>query len=133
MSNTEYAITLPFTLGFTGSVETTTDQRKIWADKVLSVIGTAIGERVQRYYFGSKVHYEVFDTAAAAPERLEGIISEAFGNYLPLLTFSGLSTTYSQDTGTLTVTVTYYLPDDTEESTKVGVVQITGNQPAEEF
>lgn len=133
MSNTEYAMVLPFTLGFTGSVETTSDQRKIWADRVLSVIGTSIGERAQRYYFGSKVHSEVFETSGSAADAMKEIVSAAFAAYLPLLTFTDLTTSYSSDTGTLTVTVEYYLPDNTKESTRVGTVQINGTQAAEEF
>jgi phage baseplate assembly protein W len=133
MTNIEKAISLPFTLGFTGSIESTTSQSKIWADRVLSVIGTAIGERVQRYYFGSKIHFDNFDTVSKAESQIYSSISEAFSMYLPLLGFTDLQTTYSKDTGTLNVTVFYSLPDGTQDSTKVGTVQINGNQPPKEL
>ena len=133
MSNTEYTISLPFTLGVTGTVQTTTDQNKIWQDRVLSVVGTAIGERAQRYYFGSKVHFEVFDGVTHAEEVLPGVISSAFATYLPLLSFKRIDTSYSRDTGTLSVTVYYALPDNTVTSVQVGNVQINGTQPPKEF
>ena len=133
MANIEHTIKLPFTIGFTGSIEATTDQKKIWADKVLSVIGTAEGERVQRYYFGSKVHFDTFETVTEAESRIYSHISEAFSRYLPLLSFNDLQTSFSQDTGVLNVTVFYSLPDGTEGTTQVGAVQIIGNQPPKEL
>lgn len=133
MANIEQAIKLPFTIGFTGSIEATTDQRKIWDDRVLSVIGTAEGERVQRYYFGSKIHFDTFETVTAAESQIYSNISEAFSRYLPLLSFTDLQTSFSQDTGVLSVTVFYSLPDGTQGSTQVGTVQISGNQPPKEL
>lgn len=133
MANIEQAIKLPFTIGFTGSIESTTDQKKIWADRVLSVIGTAEGERVQRYYFGSKIHFDTFETVSEAESRIYSSISEAFSRYLPLLSFNNLQTSFSQDTGVLTVTVFYFLPDGTDGTTQVGTVQISGNQPPKEL
>lgn len=133
MANIEHAISLPFTLSANGYIETTTDQRKLWADRVLSVIGTALGERPQRYYFGSKIHFDNFESVTAAEESLYSHISEAFSEYLPLLNFSDLQTSYSKDTGVLSVTVFYSLPDDTTAETKVGTVLIAGNQPPKEI
>ena len=133
MANTEHAISLPFTLNTNGFIETTTDQRKIWADRVLSVIGTALGERAQRYYFGSKIHFDNFQSVTAAEEALYRHISEAFSDYLPLLNFNDLETSYSEDTGVLNVTVFYSLPDNTTTETKIGTVLITGTQPPKEI
>lgn len=133
MANIEQAISLPFTLGINGSIVATTDQRKLWADRVLSVIGTALGERVQRYYFGSKIHFDNFDSVTGAEESLYKHISEAFSDYLPLLNFSDLQTSYSKDTGVLEVTVFYSLPDDTTTETKIGTVLINGTQPPKEI
>jgi phage baseplate assembly protein W len=133
MANTEYTVSLPFTLGFTGSVETTIDQTKIWSDKVLTVVGTALGERTQRYYFGSKVHFEAFENVEQAKEGIEKAVSEAFSAYLPLLTFRGIRSSYSPDTGQLNVTILYSLPDEALSEVKIGNVQIDGNQPPKEF
>jgi phage baseplate assembly protein W len=133
MANIEQAISLPFTLGFTGSIDATTDQRKIWADRVLSVVGTAVGERAQRYHFGSKIHFATFENVTSAESQLSRDISEAFSMHLPLLSFNDLQTSYSQSTGVLDVTVFYSLPDGTESTAQVGTVQISGNQPPKEL
>jgi phage baseplate assembly protein W len=133
MTNIEQAISLPFTLGFTGSIDTTTDPKKIWADRVLSVVGTAIGERAQRYYFGSKIHLSTFESVTSAESQLSRDITEAFSTYLPLLSFEDLQTSYNQSTGVLGVTVFYSLPDGTEGAAQVGTVQISGNQPPKEL
>lgn len=133
MANIEQAIKLPFSIGITGSVETTSDQSKIWQDRVLSVVGTAIGERVQRYYFGSKVHLELFDTATAAAERLPSIINKAFMDYLPLLTLKDVITEFDSDNGVLEATVLFALPSNEISQVKVGTIQIDGNLPFKEL
>jgi phage baseplate assembly protein W len=133
MTNIEYTISLPFFIGVTGSVTTTSDQKKIWADRVLSVIGTAVGERVQRYGFGSRVHYDAFETVTQAEAQLESNILEAFSEYLPSLSFNGIQTSYDQSTGALGVTVLYSLPDTAEASTGIGTVRINGTLPPKEL
>lgn len=132
MANVEFAIKLPFTLGATGSVEVTTDQNKIWADRVLSVVGTAIGERVQRYYFGSKVHTEFFDTVSGAESNLPEIVAQAFAAYLPLLTLRNVTTDYNKDLGTLEAIIFYSLPNDERAELRVGNISLNGNLPFKE-
>ena len=132
MATVEKAINLPFTIGYTGSVEATVSQSKIWADRVLSVVGTAIGERVQRYYFGSKVHLELFSTASEAQERLPEIVSEAFSSFLPLLKLNRVESSFDSKLGTLTAEVYYTLPDDVRGNVTVGTILIDGNLPFKE-
>jgi phage baseplate assembly protein W len=132
MANVEFAIKLPFTLGATGIVEVTTDQNKIWADRALSVVGTAIGERVQRYYFGSKVHTEFFDTASGATTKLPEIIAQAFAAHLPLLTLNNVSVDFDEDTKVLEAIVFYSLPNDEQSQLRVGNISLNGNLPFKE-
>lgn len=133
MAAVEKAINLPFTIGLTGTVEATVSQSKIWADRVLGVVGTAIGERVQRYYFGSKVHLEMFSTASDVQERLPEIVAEAFSSFLPLLTLDKVETSFDSNTGTLTAEVYYTLPDDVKGNVTVGTILIDGNLPFKEL
>jgi len=42
------AISFPFTLDPFGKTTSTTDQRKIYQDKVLTLLSTAVGERPMR-------------------------------------------------------------------------------------
>ena len=55
----EIAMSLPFSIDPYGKVSSTTDQKKIWADKVRSVLGTALRERVMLPTFGTLIPYEI--------------------------------------------------------------------------
>ena len=133
MSNTEYAISLPFRIGISGTIESTTDQSAIWSDKVLTVIGTAISERVQRYYFGSRVHQEVFMTEGEAAAGVTDEIGKAFSAFLPLLTLISVDTDFNISNATLNVRINYRLPNDDLQTTQIGSVSLNGNLPPQEF
>jgi phage baseplate assembly protein W len=133
MTVQELAIALPFQIDISGSVASTTDQDKIWQDRVLSVVGTAVGERVQNYYFGSKVHYDVFNTQEDAATKIEAHISEAFMNFLPLLSLRGVASTYDQDSGELNVTVTYLTPTNDLQQANVGTFYKDKDLPPKEL
>jgi phage baseplate assembly protein W len=128
----EYAISLPFTITAYGTVDATGDQRKIWADRVLSAIGTGWGERVLRYEFGTKIHAEVYNTITAAESTIKLEVSRAFNEFLPLLTLDEVITTYSPETNSIKVDVTYKLPNQSEDTLTVGNVSIKGNLPPKE-
>ncbi len=128
----ESAITFPFTITAYGQVGDTTDQSKIWADRVLSVIGTGWGERLLRYEFGTKIHTEAYNTITAAEETIKVEVATAFASFLPLLTLTEVITQYAQDTNVISVDVRYKLPNQEETTTSVGSVQIRGTLPPKE-
>jgi phage baseplate assembly protein W len=128
----EYAVSLPFTITAYGTVAATGDQRKIWADRVLSAVGTGWGERVLRYEFGTKIHTEVYSTITAAESAIKLEVSRAFNDFLPLLTLDEVITTYSPETNSIKVDVTYKLPNQSEDTLTVGNVSIKGNLPPKE-
>lgn len=128
----ESAVSLPFTLTAYGKVGDTTDQSKIWADRVSSIIGTGWGERLLRYEFGTKIHTEVYNTITAAEESIKSEIAGAFQSFLPLLTLTEVITSYSQDTNVISIDVRYKLPNQKETTISVGSVRIKGNLPPKE-
>ena len=128
----EYAVSLPFTITTYGTVGSTSDQRKIWADRVLSAIGTGWGERVLRYEFGTKIHTEVYGTITAAEAAIKLEIAQAFNKFLPLLTLDEVITTYSSAENTIKVEVTYKLPNQNEDTVTIGNVSLKGNLPPKE-
>lgn len=132
MTTQEYAISLPFRIGLSGNVESTTDQSAIWGARVLTVLGTAISERVQRYYFGSKIHFELFMTQEDAESKIKEAIGNAFGDYLPLLTLDNVATDFNAYEGTLSVRVYYRLPNNSKQSTLLGNILLDRNFPAQE-
>jgi phage baseplate assembly protein W len=128
----ESAISLPFTITAYGKIGDTTDQSKIWSDRVVSVIGTGWGQRLLRYEFGTKIHTEVYNSITAAEENIKIEIATAFETFLPLLTLSEVITSYSQSTNEISVDVRYKLPNQEETTVSVGTVSIRGILPPKE-
>jgi phage baseplate assembly protein W len=136
MANTnnlqEYAVSLPFTINPNGVVNDTVFQEKIWADKVLSVIGTGVSERLLRYNFGSKMYQEHFGTQTAAKEGIYREIYTAFSTHLPLLSLKDVLFSQTENDSELVVEVRYSLPNDLETTTYIGKVSLRGDYPASE-
>jgi len=123
----ESAIALPFSIDSYGRVTKTTDQSKIWADKVRSVIGTAVKERVMRPTFGTDIPSAVFENQEDSVGRIQEVVSTSFSGQLPQLTLEQVDTSYDEYSGTLTVTITYALPNEEIVTTTVGLIIISGN------
>lgn len=123
---TETAISLPFSIDPYGKVAQTTDQTKIWADKVRSVIGTALRERVMRPTFGTDIPSAVFENQEDADGRVLELVSTSFNNQLPRLDLQSVSNSFDQYSGTLTVDITYALPNEEIVSTTVGLIVVSG-------
>lgn len=128
----EHAISLPFTITAYGSVAETSEQNKIWADRVTSAIGTGWGERILRYEFGTKIHTEVYNTISAAESAIKLEVAQAFNKFLPLLTLDEVITAYSAETNSIKVEVTYKLPNQSQDTLVIGNVSIKGNLPPKE-
>ena len=132
MASKELAISLPFSVNAYGRIGTTTEQSKIWQDRVRSVVGTYLGERVMRPNFGADVVDAVFENSGEADLIIQNEIRKAFEKYLPTLTLSEITTNYDEETGTIEADVVYALPDAKIEdvtSTTIGLVRIAGTLP----
>jgi phage baseplate assembly protein W len=123
----EVAISLPFSIDPYGKVAQTTEQTKIWADKVRSVIGTALKERVMRPTFGTDVPSAVFENQEEANGRIQELVFSSFNSQLPRLTLENVNTTFDEYSGTLTIDVTYALPNEEIVTTTVGLIVVSGN------
>lgn len=127
----EKAISLPFSINAFGAVSFSTDQRKIWADRVRSVVGTTIGERVMRPNFGGKIAYSVYSNQDAAIEAIKTTVAEVFNSQLPLLTLDKIDSSFDESTGTVSADITYRLPNDQIiVTTTIGIIYIDGNNQA---
>lgn len=127
-SITPIAISFPFRIDEFGNVATTTDDRKIAADRVRSVIGTAIGERVFRPDFGTTIPSRIFDSIEVVEELIRTDIGRAFSKYLPTLTLSDITIVYDDRENILEVEIFYQLPSGVDDSTTVGVASILNNE-----
>jgi hypothetical protein len=129
----EVAVSLPFTISPYGTISATSDQSKIWADRVLSVLGTGIKERVMFPQFGSKLYDGLFSGSTSgvnsATDLIKNGIADSFDAFLPLLALEDVVTDFNTDSGALSVTILYTLPDKTLASTSLGKLIVNRNQP----
>ena len=125
----EIAISLPFKIDAFGNVGSTKSQEKIWQDRVLSVIGTSLRERVMRPSFGTIIPYALFDSVDDVPSEVELEVSKAFNEQLRILNLQSVDVTYDDYTNVMNVTITYDLPNNETISTNIGLVKIDGTNP----
>ena len=128
----EKTIALPFSIDPYGKVTSTSEQTKIWGDRVRSVIGTSLRERLMRPDFGSTMAFNVFESQEAATEAIKTDVKAAFETQLSLLTLNSVDTSFDEYTGVITANITYALPNDKVLTTSVGLISIVGNNPSVE-
>jgi phage baseplate assembly protein W len=126
---TEKAISLPFSIDSFGKISTTTDQTKIWADKVRSVLGTSIRERVMRPTFGTLIPFSLFNSIENAVSEIEDEVRRAFSKQLQILSLLSVDIEQNNYTNDLKITVVYSLPNQEVVKTSIGYVSIQGTTP----
>ena len=125
----EVTIKLPFSIDPYGKVAQTTEQSKIWADRVRSVIGTVLRERVMRPQFGTIIPYALFESSGTAVTEVKAEVSKAFAAQLPLLRLQSVSVVLDEYTNILTTEITYDLPNNEQVVTNLGLILLRGNNP----
>lgn len=125
----EIAISLPFAFDSFKKVGSTVDQRKVWADRVRSIIGTSLRERVMRPTLGTIIPFSLFETEDNAEAEVEAEVRAAFLSQLPLLTLQEVTVSYSEPSSTMLVDIVYALPNDIVVNTQIGYVIIQGTRP----
>jgi phage baseplate assembly protein W len=128
----EYAISLPFKIDDFGNVATATSQSKIWADRVRSVIGTGVGERVMRVSFGTQIPVNFFENVEFVAENIKEEVNQAFINSLPELELEETIVVIDEALGTVTAEVKYLLPNRDQTAITIGIARINPDQPLEE-
>ena len=123
----EVALTLPFTLKAYGSVTTTTEQSKIWSDRVRFVIGTNLHERILDPQFGTLVPEAFMQTSDDAESMIIAEVERAFPEQLELLTLQSVDVSFDEYTSTTNVNIIYELPNGEVTDTVVAVTSIGGN------
>jgi phage baseplate assembly protein W len=125
----EKAISLPFSIDTFGMLGTTTEQSKIWADRVRSVLGTSLRERVMRPTLGTLIPFSLFNGIETAVVEIKDEVQSAFGKQLTLLTLKNTEVQHDTYNNILTITVTYALPNQEINKTTIGYITIRGTLP----
>jgi len=128
----EVAISLPFSIDPYGKVASTHSQSKIWADRVLSIIGTTIRERVMNPSIGTLIPYAAFDSIDDAAAEVRQEVEQAFRQQLSQLTLSDIVVTMDSYNDSMTLKITYDLPNNQKVTTTLGLINISGTKPAYE-
>ena len=129
LPNIETAISFPFSIDGYGNIGKTSDQSEIWEARVKSAVGTALGERVMRAGYGTRITELFFDTQDELRSGITKEVSSVFDSYLPLLTLNSVDVVYDELFGELTATISYSLPNQTTITTSVSMVTINKTNP----
>jgi phage baseplate assembly protein W len=119
------AISFPFTLDPFGVVETTESQTKIYQDRVLTLLSTAVGERPMRPTYGTDVSRAMFENQSDAKKAIDQAIRTAISTWIPEVDVDSVIVKTFDDSGRVSVEVNIILPDFT--STTVNVLSTTLN------
>jgi len=121
----ESAIVWPFKFNATGLVEHTSDQRKIWRDRIILVILTSLGERVMLPNYGTLVPKAVFENEQSALEMCRTTISEAFSKWFPTLMFNDLTAVLDNNTGYFDLEIYYADVTGVQDSVRIRTATFT--------
>jgi phage baseplate assembly protein W len=124
----EAAISLPLTLDSYGRILISYNPDKVWKDRVLSVLGTHVGERVNRPAFGTLIATSHFTNMNTLEEIITQEVENAFIEFLPLLTLGDITVTEEPNKGTFEVLVEYQLPNNKTDQIVVAIAAIGNKQ-----
>lgn len=120
------AIALPFSFDSAGLVNHSSDDKKIWQDRVAMVIMTKTGERVMRPSFGSEVPAVVFENTGDAISVITQAIELAFAEWLSSLTLADVDFSVDPIDGYLVAEISYkYGPTRELETIKLKTALLT--------
>ena len=120
------AISLPFQFDASGAVSFTSDEKKIWQDRVVLMLMTRLGERVMRPTFGSEIQNSLFENEEAAATAIKKTVTAAFSRWLPQLQLLKVEAYSDKTDGYLIVEVFYkYNPRQNEQRVKLKTAILT--------
>lgn len=125
----EIALSLPFSLDVYGRITSSTEQSKIWADRVRAVIGTNLRERIMRPSFGTLVPASFMDTQTEAEAAIKREVAKGFSSLLPALTLNSVDISFDEYLSAVNVTINYNLPNNEVVDTTVAIAYSLGTTP----
>lgn len=111
---TERAISMPFSIDSSGGVGYSDKLEKIWQDRVLLSVMTALGERVMKPNFGGTVPSALFENVNDAITLIRQSVQVTFATWLKPLTLLSVSGSVGNDS-VLLVEIFYNLRESSQE------------------
>jgi phage baseplate assembly protein W len=128
----ETTLAFPFKISPKGTVSTINDQEAIWSNKVKSVVGTLIKERVMMPSFGTRFNEVLWNTEKFAKTNVVTFIEHAFITWLPNLNLEEVVVSDVDTSGQITISISYSLPNEQNSMVSIGIIGISGTQQATE-
>jgi phage baseplate assembly protein W len=126
----QQAISLPFSFNSSGYLSTTSDEKKIWQDRVLLAVMTSTLERVMLPNYGTKIKEFSLENLSTIASRIEEQVGIAFGTWLKSLTLESVNSFLDTNTGYLDVEINYKLVSSSNTETmvvKTGIFNRSGD------
>ena len=101
------AMALPFSFDGNGSVNNTQDPKKILQDRIVLIVMTYLGERVNRPNFGSNIKAVSFENITEATQLIKQEIAVVFSKWLPYLNFIDATPKVDPVDNILSISITY--------------------------
>ena len=122
---TQRAISLPFSISESYGISFTTNENKIYKDRVFLAVMTGLNERVMRPNYGTQVKTAIFENEAIAIPIVDATVRESFSQWLPTLVLQDLYIELDLNTMHLDITISYKLPNETTDEVKISTGTFT--------
>jgi uncharacterized protein len=101
------AIALPFSFDSNGAVNNTQDPKKVLQDRIVLVVMTYLGERVNRPNFGSNIKAVSFENMTEAAQLIKQEVAVVFSKWLPYLNLIDAAPQVDPVDNILSISITY--------------------------
>jgi len=101
------AIALPFSFDSNGAVNNTQDPKKVLQDRIVLVVMTYLGERVNRPNFGSNIKAVSFENMTEATQLIKQEVAVVFSKWLPYLNLIDSTSKVDPVDNILSISITY--------------------------
>ena len=101
------AMALPFSFDSNGAVNNTQDPKKVLQDRIVLVVMTYLGERVNRPNFGSNIKAVSFENMTEAAQLIKQEVAVVFSKWLPYLNLIDSTPKVDPVDNILSISITY--------------------------
>jgi phage baseplate assembly protein W len=119
------AFTYPFTLDPFGVADTSEVQGKIYKDRIVTLLSTAVGTRPMRPTYGTNLAKAMFENQDDSASAIRSTIKAAISLWIPEVQIDSIDIRGVQEDGRMLVDLIVILPDYTLASLAVSSVTLT--------